>query len=190
MTKSIFAAIALAGSLMMGGQALAAEGHGGGVEPELQSWSFAGVFGKYDEHQLQRGFQIYREVCSSCHSAKYFKFRMLSEEGGPGYSEEQVKALAAEYTVVDPETVEGERSAVAADAWPSPFLTEQDARDANGVWSPQATLAASNAGMGDAFGGSVAISHGVIAVGARGCGAGVLSVSSRPRGRRCVRRPG
>lgn len=131
-TKSIFAVLALTGALVAGSPAISAEGHGGTVEPALQSWTFSGLFGKYDQAQLQRGFQIYREVCASCHSAKYFKFRMLSAPGGPGYSEEQVKLLASEFTVTDSEATDGERAAVAADAWPSPFASEQDARDANG----------------------------------------------------------
>ncbi|MCF6301731.1 MAG: cytochrome c1, partial [Devosiaceae bacterium] len=68
-----------------------------GVEAELQSWAFGGVFGKYDTNQLQRGFQVFREVCASCHGARLLSFRNLSEEGGPSFSEGQVKELAAEY---------------------------------------------------------------------------------------------
>lgn len=99
---------------------------------EKQSWTFGGIFGTYDENQLQRGFQIFREVCSSCHGAHLMSFRNLSEEGGPGFSEAQVKALAAEYEVADPTVEGGRRPAVAADRWPSPFASEQEARDANG----------------------------------------------------------
>ncbi len=105
---------------------------GVGVEAELQSWSFAGLFGTYDQNQLQRGFQIFREVCSSCHSANLISFRNLSEEGGPGFTEAQVKALAAEYIIIDPEIEAGERAAVPADRWPAPFETELDARGSNG----------------------------------------------------------
>lgn len=103
-----------------------------GIEIEKQSWTFAGIFGTYDEHQLQRGFQVFREVCSSCHGARLLAFRNLAEEGGPGFTEGQVKALAAEYEIADPEVDGGFRPGVAADRWPSPFATEQDARDANG----------------------------------------------------------
>ena len=99
---------------------------------EKQNWSFAGIFGTYDQNQLQRGFQVFREVCSSCHGARLIAFRNLAEAGGPGFSEEQVKALAAEYEVADPTAEGGVRTAVPADRWPSPFPTEQDARDANG----------------------------------------------------------
>jgi ubiquinol-cytochrome c reductase cytochrome c1 subunit len=102
--------------------------------PEIhkEDWSFAGVFGTYDENQLQRGFQVFREVCASCHSARLIAFRNLSEEGGPGFSEAQVKALAAEYQVNDAEAEGGRRPAVPADRWPSPFASDQEARDANG----------------------------------------------------------
>ena len=103
-----------------------------GVEAELQSWSFAGLFGTYDENQLQRGFQVFKEVCSGCHSANLLAFRNLSEEGGPNFTEDQVKTLAAEYVIIDPELEAGERTAVPADHWPAPFETELDARGSNG----------------------------------------------------------
>lgn len=147
--KTVFAAAALAGSLAFASVAPAAEG---GHEAELQDWSFAGLFGTYDTHQLQRGFQVFREVCSNCHSARLLSFRNLSEEGGPEFSEEQVKLLASEYTVIDPETIEGERPGVAADRWPSPFLTEQDARDANnGAVPPDFSVLAKARGISQGF---------------------------------------
>ena len=74
--------------------ALAASGHDTKT-PERQSWSFAGPFGTFDRAQLQRGFRVYREVCSNCHAAKFMSFRNLSQPGGPEFSEAQVKALAA-----------------------------------------------------------------------------------------------
>jgi ubiquinol-cytochrome c reductase cytochrome c1 subunit len=103
-------------------------------EPEiaLQPWSFGGIFGRYDENQLRRGFQVFREVCSNCHSAHLFSFRNLSEEGGPDYSAAQVKALAATYTITDPDATGGKRPGLPSDHWPAPFATEQDARAANG----------------------------------------------------------
>jgi len=103
-------------------------------EPDipLQSWSFSGPFGKYDQNQLRRGFQVFKEVCSNCHSAHLFAFRNLDEDGGPEYSAAQVKALAATYQVSDPTAKGGKRAALPSDYWPSPFATEQDARDANG----------------------------------------------------------
>jgi ubiquinol-cytochrome c reductase cytochrome c1 subunit len=71
-----------------------------GGEPihiDRQSWSFAGVRGKFDKDQLQRGFQVYQEVCASCHGLKRVYFRNLVERGGPGFNEEAVKALAASW---------------------------------------------------------------------------------------------
>ncbi|MEZ5816126.1 MAG: cytochrome c1 [Hyphomicrobiaceae bacterium] len=71
-----------------------------GGEPahiERQSWSFAGIRGKFDKEQLQRGFQVYQEVCSSCHGLKRVYFRNLAEPGGPQFNEEAVKALAASW---------------------------------------------------------------------------------------------
>ncbi|MCR6672400.1 cytochrome c1 [Devosia ginsengisoli] len=119
---------------------------------EKQSWSFAGIFGTYDQNQLQRGFQVFREVCSSCHGARLLAFRNLAEAGGPGFSEAQVKALAAEYEVADATADGGVRAAVAADRWPSPFETEQDARDANGgALPPDFSVLAKARGVTDAF---------------------------------------
>jgi ubiquinol-cytochrome c reductase cytochrome c1 subunit len=128
-TKTILVTLALVAGFAL--PAAAQEGHS---SPEIhkQNWSFAGIFGTYDQNQLQRGFQVFREVCSSCHSARLIAFRNLSEAGGPGFSEEQVKALAAEYEVADPTADGGVRKGVPAGRWPSPFATEQDARDANG----------------------------------------------------------
>ena len=128
-TKTILAAVAL-----VAGFALPAAAQDSHATPHIdkQTWSFAGIFGTYDENQLQRGFQVFREVCASCHGARLIAFRNLAEAGGPGFSEEQVKALAAEYEVADITAEGGTRTAVPADRWPSPFPTEQDARDANG----------------------------------------------------------
>ena len=62
---------------------------------QRQTWSFAGIRGKFDKAQLQRGFQVYQEVCAACHGLKRVYFRNLVEEGGPHFPEEAVKALAA-----------------------------------------------------------------------------------------------
>jgi ubiquinol-cytochrome c reductase cytochrome c1 subunit len=66
--------------------------------PAHQEWSFDGVFGTYDQASLQRGFQIYKQICSACHPVKHLDFRDLSQIG---YSEDEVKALAATYQVTD-----------------------------------------------------------------------------------------
>jgi len=76
------------------------------LHPRHAAWSFSGPFGKYDPQQLQRGFQIYHEVCANCHSLGLVAFRNLASETGPHFTEEEVKALAAAATVSDP-TVEG-----------------------------------------------------------------------------------
>src|SRR5436305_5476660 len=65
--------------------------------PPQQHWSFAGPFGMYNTQQLQRGFKIYREVCSACHSLKLLAFRNLADPGGPNFTEEQAAAVAAEF---------------------------------------------------------------------------------------------
>jgi ubiquinol-cytochrome c reductase cytochrome c1 subunit len=128
-TKSIFAAALIALALVA--SPVGAQEHAV-TEIQKQPWSFAGVFGTYDENQLQRGFQVFREVCSSCHGARLLAFRNLAERGGPGFSEDQVKALAAEYEIVDADAAGGVRPGVAADRWPSPFASDQEARDAMG----------------------------------------------------------
>lgn len=147
--KSILTALVVAGAMAFS-SAQAAES--GGHEAELQKWSFAGLFGTYDKHQLQRGFQVFREVCANCHSANLIAFRTLAEDGGPEFSEDQVKALAAEYIILDPEAEDGERSAVAADRWPSPFASDQDARDANnGIVPPDFSVLAKARGIHQKF---------------------------------------
>lgn len=81
-------------SMMAAAPASAAEGE---VHIERQSWSWAGVRGRFDRAQLQRGFQVYQEVCASCHGLKRVYFRNLAEPGGPQFNEEAVKALAASW---------------------------------------------------------------------------------------------
>ena len=58
-----------------------------------QDWTFQSFFGKFDRASLQRGYQVYTEVCASCHSMKYLSYRNLYEKGGPEFSEEQAKAI-------------------------------------------------------------------------------------------------
>ena len=71
------------------------------VEYLKTDWSFKGLFGKFDRAALQRGYQVYTEVCSSCHSMKYLSYRNLAEKGGPEFSIEQAKAIAASFEVKD-----------------------------------------------------------------------------------------
>lgn len=152
-TKTILAVLALAG-VLLAGPAVAQEEEAGGhgtAHIEKQNWTFAGIFGTYDEHQLQRGFQVFREVCSQCHSARLMAFRNLSEPGGPGFSEEQVKALAAEYQIADESVEGGTRPGVPADRWPSPFASEQEAREIYGTVPPDFSVLAKARGVTDAF---------------------------------------
>jgi ubiquinol-cytochrome c reductase cytochrome c1 subunit len=127
-SKFILAAVAL----VVGLSSTSAQAAEAGAPIEKQNWSFGGIFGTYDTNQLQRGFQVFREVCASCHGAHLVSFRNLMEPGGPEFSEAQVRALAAEYEVADPTVEGGVRPGVPADRWPNPFATEQDARDAMG----------------------------------------------------------
>jgi ubiquinol-cytochrome c reductase cytochrome c1 subunit len=112
------------------------QGHFPVLKPEEEKWSFAGVFGKYDKGQLQRGLKVYKEVCSACHAMQRVAFRNLHDLG---YTEAQVKAFAAEYEVQDGPNDAGEmftRKAVPSDYFPSPFPNEQAAAAANGGAAP------------------------------------------------------
>jgi ubiquinol-cytochrome c reductase cytochrome c1 subunit len=103
--------------------------------PHEESWSFAGPFGTYDKAQLQRGLKVYKEVCSACHSMNLVAFRTLE---GLGYSEAQVKAFAAEYTVQkmnDSGEMEDQK-ALPSDHFPSPFPNAAAAAAANGGAAP------------------------------------------------------
>jgi ubiquinol-cytochrome c reductase cytochrome b/c1 subunit len=114
------------------------------VPPPRLKWSFAGPFGKYDEAQLQRGFKIYKEVCANCHSMEMLSFRNLSDVGGPGYSEAQAEAVAAEYKVKDLDDLGNpiERAGRLADHFPAPFANELAAKATHGVAPPDmSTLA-------------------------------------------------
>ena len=138
MHKLFAAAVVVAASYAA--PVLAAEG---GPEPPQQKWSFSGPFGTFDRAQLQRGFKVYREVCATCHSLSLVSFRNLAQEGGPEFSEAQVKALAAEYKVKDGPNDAGdmfERPGRLSDYWPSPFPNENAARSANGGGLPPETV--------------------------------------------------
>ena len=112
------------------------------ITVERQPWSFSGIFGKYDEHQLQRGFHVFQAVCANCHGAKLLAFRNLAEEGGPGFSEEQVKALAAEYTINDPEAEGGSRKGLPSDRWPGTGQSDADQIAAFGIVPPDLSVMA------------------------------------------------
>ena len=98
-------------------------------------WSFKGLFGKFDRGALQRGYQVYSEVCAGCHSMKYVSYRNLFEPGGPEFSEEQAKAIAASFEVTDGPNNDGEmfvRPAKLSDKFVMPFENIKAAQAANG----------------------------------------------------------
>ena len=98
-------------------------------------WSYKGFFGKFDRSSLQRGYQVYTEVCAACHSMNYLSYRNLSESGGPEFSKEQVKIIASQFTVIDGPNSEGEmfeRSARPSDKFVSPYPNKEAATYANG----------------------------------------------------------
>jgi cytochrome c1 len=106
-----------------------------GDAPPRQHWSFAGPFGLYDPAQLQRGFKIYREVCSNCHSIKLLAFRNLADAGGPGFTEAQAATIAAGFQVTDGPNDQGQmfqRPGRISDYFPPPFANDQAARAALG----------------------------------------------------------
>ena len=78
------------------------------VELLTQDWSFKGITGKFDRASLQRGYQVYSEVCASCHSMRLLSYRNLGEEGGPEFSVDQVKAIAANFEVTDGPNADGD----------------------------------------------------------------------------------
>ena len=98
-------------------------------------WSFKGFFGKFDRAQLQRGYQVYTEVCSACHSVKYLSYRNLSQPGGPEFSEQQAKIIASQFEVTDGPNSDGEmftRPAKLSDNFVGPYANEKAAKAANG----------------------------------------------------------
>ena len=99
------------------------------------NWSFDGVFGTFDRASLQRGYQVYQEVCSGCHSAKYLSYRNLSEKGGPEFSVEEAKAIASQFEVKDGPNSEGEmfiRSGRLSDNFVNPYPNIEASTAANG----------------------------------------------------------
>jgi len=139
--KTILTGLATLGlgvTLTVGG-ALAQEEHNAAepthfpiMKPHQEKWSFSGPFGTYDKGQLQRGLKVYKEVCSNCHSMKLVAFRSLEELG---YTEDQVKAFAAEYDIQDGPNSDGEmftRKGIPTDYFPSPFPNDEAAAASNG----------------------------------------------------------
>ena len=105
------------------------------VEYLKTDWSFKGLFGKFDRGALQRGYQVYTEVCASCHSMKYVSYRNLAEKGGPEFTEAQAKAIAASFEVTDGPNADGEmftRPGKLSDKFVMPYENVKAAQAANG----------------------------------------------------------
>lgn len=99
------------------------------------NWSFKGIFGTFDRASLQRGYQVYQEVCSGCHSVQYLSYRNLSEKGGPEFSVEEAKAIAAQFEVEDGPNSDGEmftRLGRLSDKFVKPYPNVEASTAANG----------------------------------------------------------
>ena len=105
------------------------------VDPIKVDWSFKGLTGTFDRASLQRGFQVYKEVCASCHSMQYLSYRNLGEPGGPEFSIDEVKAIAASIEVEDGPDSQGEmftRPGKPSDNFKSPYPNINASIAANG----------------------------------------------------------
>ena len=106
-----------------------------------QKWPFNGIFGRFDESSLQRGFQVYREVCAACHGIRHISYRDLE---GIGYTNDEIKVIAADYEIVDGPNDEGEmfdREALPSDKFVGPYENDKIARLANnGAYPPDLSL--------------------------------------------------
>ena len=105
------------------------------IDPIKVNWSFKELTGKFDRASLQRGFQVYKEVCSSCHSMEYLSYRNLGEPGGPEFSLEEVKAIAASVEIDDGPDNQGEmftRPGKPSDKFKSPYPNIEASTVANG----------------------------------------------------------
>ena len=102
-------------------------------------WSFKGIFGTFDRASLQRRYQVYQEVCSGCHSVQYLSYRNLSEKGGPEFSIEEAKAIAAQFEVEDGPNSDGEmfmRPGRLSDQFIKPYPNVEASKAANGGAHP------------------------------------------------------
>ena len=108
---------------------------GGEADPIKVNWSFKELTGKFDRASLQRGFQVYKEVCASCHSMQYLSYRNLGEPGGPEFTQEEVKAIAASVEIEDGPDSQGEmftRPGKPSDKFKSPYPNVEASTVANG----------------------------------------------------------
>ena len=117
---------------------------GPGVGVIDHDWSFEGPFGTFDQAELQRGWQVYSQVCAACHGMDYLHYRDLGDPNGPAFPAEQVKAIAAQFEIEDGPDADGEmftRPAIPSDRMANPFPNEEAAIAANGgAYPPDLTL--------------------------------------------------
>lgn len=115
------------------------------MTPVRQNWSFAGILGSYDQVQLQRGFKIYQQVCSNCHALSLISFRNLMDKSGPGFTDGQIKALAASYDKIRDMNDTGDivdRKGRLSDAFPWAYPNATAAAATLGVAPPDMSLLA------------------------------------------------
>jgi ubiquinol-cytochrome c reductase cytochrome c1 subunit len=149
MLRKLSAAAQVAGVLGAGLLAMASPALAGSTQAELKDvhWSFEGPLGMYDQEQLQRGYKVYREVCSSCHSLNLVAFRNLADRGGPFWNPKYpnpndnpvAKAIAKDFQIADVDSDSGDaikRPGTTADYFPAPFANDAAARAANGGAAP------------------------------------------------------
>ncbi len=109
--------------------------HGANTDYLKVDWSFKGIFGTFDRASLQRGYQVYQEVCAGCHSMQHLSYRNLSEKGGPEFSVEEAKAIAAQFEIEDGPNSDGEmfmRTARLSDKFAKPYPNVEASTAANG----------------------------------------------------------
>ena len=128
--------------------------HGANTKYLKTDWSFKGIFGTFDRSSLQRGYQVYQEVCAGCHSVQHLSYRNLSEKGGPEFSVEEAKAIAAQFEVEDGPNSDGEmfmRPGRLSDKFVKPYPNVQASTAANdGAYPPDmSVLAKARAGGAD-----------------------------------------
>ncbi|MEO1089412.1 MAG: cytochrome c1 [Pseudomonadota bacterium] len=138
--RTFVASAALAAALTL--PVAPAQAAGESVPLLSHDWSFDGIFGSYDRASLQRGLQVFRESCSACHGMKYVAFRTLTDLG---YTEEEVRAIAAEYFIQDGPDDTGamfERPGIPSDMYPNPWANEAEAAMIHGKAPPDLSLMA------------------------------------------------
>ena len=106
-----------------------------------QNWTFEGIFGRYDDLSLQRGLQIYQEICSACHGMKRLRFRELKDLG---FAEDQIKKYSETFEIVDGPNELGEmftRPGEPSDTFVSPYKNKEEAKASfNGAYPPDLSL--------------------------------------------------